>query len=244
MRPSHKDIEQAKDYIRKRLEAEISMEHYLDFVLMKAVRKIVDLSYKRTIPPSLFSFNFDPFMSAEIDNVIKELLFDIEDYDYKMATSTDKMDEESLLAYINREIDGITYHQRTSNYVTRFKLELQDFVTAGLIAGLGQSELVQEIKTHFKKPYSSSLIVDRPHFGQSSYVRLLVLTRHTIADAWMHADMESARQRGAVGFYSYRGSSYPCQLCDDMASVFHTFADPYPPYHPRCVCYAVPVYNK
>lgn len=244
MKPRESDIREAKEYIRKRIEAELSMEHYLDFVLMRSAKKIVELAYKRSIPPSMFSFNFDPFMASEIDKVILELLYDIEDYDIKMATATEKADDNTLLPYINREIDGITYNQRLSNYTTRFKLELQDFVTAGLVAGLSQQDLLTEIRTSFKKPYTSSLLADTPHFGQSAYTRLLVLTRHTIADAWMYADMESARQRGAVGFFSYRGSGYPCQLCDDMANRFHTFAEPYPPYHPRCVCYAVPVFNQ
>lgn len=243
MTPSKADIEKAKAYLRQRLDAELRMEHYLDSVLVKAAREIVELAYKRSIPPTLFSFNYDPFMAAEIDRVIKKLTAQIEEYDFLMATSTPKSDKDKLLPYINREIDGITYSERLSNYTSRFKLELQDYIAAGLALGLSKQAAAREIVRTYKKPYWGTIISDREHRGTSSYTRLLLLVRYTIADAWMHADMEQALRSGAIGFYSYRGSSYPCAECDDHAGRFHTFAEPYPPYHVNCKCYAVPIYK-
>lgn len=241
--PTNNDIQEAKAYIRRRLEAELSMEHYLDSALVKAAKEIVNIAYKRNIPASLFSFNYDRFMASEIDEIIRKLVIQLEEYDYLMALSTDKADNNDLIPYINREINGITYTDRMGHYVSRFKLELQDFIAAGLVIGLSESEIMKEIRLSYKKPYNDSIISDRPHRGQGAYSRLLVLTRHTIADAWMYADMEQAIRMGAIGFYSFRGSSYHCQLCDDMANRFHTFAEPYPPYHPSCMCYAVPIYK-
>lgn len=244
MTPSKADIEKAKAYLRQRLDAELRMEHYLDSVLVKAAREIVELAYKRSIPPTLFSFNYDPFMAAEIDRVIKKLTAQIEEYDFLMATSTPKSDKKELLPYINREIDGITYSERLNNYTSRFKLELQDYIAAGLALGLPKQATAREIVRTYKKPYWGTIISDREHRGASSYTRLLLLVRHTIADAWMHADMEYHIRNGAIGFITYRGSSYPCDLCSDYAGVFHTFVEPYPPLHPSCKCYAIPVYKQ
>lgn len=242
--PSSKDIQLAKEYLRRRVEAETRMEHRLESLLLAAATEIIALAYKRSIPPTLFSFSYDPFLSREVDEVIRKLLSQIEDYDIRLATSNGKAERSDLLPYIYREIDGITYSQRISHYTSRFKDELQHFIAAALVAGMSRQDLMDEVRKSYKRPSQSSLYHDREVRGQSAFHRLLLLTRHTIADAWMHADMEQAIRKGAIGFISRRGSNYPCQLCDDMANRFHTFAEPYPPYHPRCVCYAIPIYKE
>lgn len=241
--PTSDEIREAKAYLRRRLAAEVSMEHFLNRVLHKAAVELVSLAYRYNIPPTMFSFNYDPFLAVEAERIITKLMQDIEDYDFMMALSTDKSDSSTLIPYINRDINGLTYKDRLRSYTSRFKLEIQDLIGAGLVLGYGLSKMKEEVVKSLKNPYVSTIASDKPHRGQSSYHRLLVLTRHTIADTWMYADMEQAIRRGAIGFYSFRGSSYPCQLCNDMANRFHTFAEPYPPYHPSCMCYAVPVYR-
>ena len=241
--PTSDEIREAKAYLRRRLAAEVSMEHFLNRVLHNAAVELVSLAYRYNIPPTMFSFSYDPLLSLEAERIISKLMQDIEDFDFMMALSTDKSDRDTLIPYINREINGLTYKDRLWSYTSRFKLEMQDLIGAGLVLGYGLSKMKEEVVKSLKNPYVSTIASEKPHRGQSSYHRLLVLTRHTIADTWMYADMEQAIRKGAIGFYSFRGSSYPCQLCDDMASRFHTFAEPYPPYHPSCMCYAVPVYR-
>lgn len=243
VQPKQSDIKEAREYLRRRLAAEISMEHYLDRRLIAAAREIVDYAYSRHIPPTLFSFQFDPFLSTEVEHIIRKMIADIEEYDLLLATRTDREDSDILLPYIQRDIDGFTYHDRLTLYSNRFKTEVEQFIKAGLVAGLTKSALESVIAKSYKTPYKNTIISDVEHRGFTAYPRLLLLTRHTIADAWMHADMEYHLKRGAIGFMSYRGSSYPCQLCDDMAKVFHSFSEPYPPYHPNCCCYAVPIYK-
>lgn len=237
------DIDKAKEYLRRRLSAEVSMEHYLDRKLSEAAKEIVSLACKRSIPPTLFSFSYDPFLTFEVDRIINKITDEIEEYDLLLATKTDREDKSVLLAYANRDINGVSYRQRLENYTLRFKLELQDLIGAGLLLGMAKSKLTNVVLSAYKRPYTNSIASDREHKGQSSYSRLLLLTRHTIADTWMHADMEYHRRLGAIGFIPYRGSSYPCDTCSDHAGRFHDFAEPYPPFHPRCVCYAVPIYQ-
>ena len=243
IQPTSSDIAKAKEYLRKRVAAEVSMEHYLDRKLLAAAMKIVRLAYKSNIPPTLFSFSYNPFLSVEIDRIINELVDEIEEYNLRLAVNTDKEEDDILLPYINREINGATYADRIRNYAIRFKMELQDLIGAGVVLGLSLKGVEESVRKSFKTPYVSSIASHLPHKGQSAYHRLQVLTRHTIADAWMHADMEYHIRKGAIGFITYRGSSYPCDLCSDYAGVFHTFAEPYPPLHPSCKCYAVPVYK-
>ena len=239
--PNSSDILEAKEYIRKRLDAELAMEHYLDRQLLKAAREIVSLAYSYNIPPTQFSFDYDMVLSFKVSQIIAKLKTLIEEYDIMLALSTPKMEEETLTEHIFREIDGITYSQRLNTYTNKFKSELESFISAGLIAGLSSSGLTNEIKKTYKHPKQGSIISDKVK-GFSSYSRLLLLARHTIADAWMYADGEWMRKNGAVGYMVYRGSSYPCSVCD-MTVGYHPINDYVLPVHPNCMCYAVPVYK-
>lgn len=235
VQPKQSDIVEAKEYLRRRLAAEVSMEHYLDRKLLAAAREIIKLAYSRNIPPTLFSFEYNPYLAAEVSSIINKLVDEIEEYNILAATTTEKAEKDELIPYIYREIDGATYRDRLNLYGIKFKLELQHFIAAQMLIGFSKTDAAHHIAAEYKHLKEGR--------GYSSYPRLLTLTRHTIADAWMHADMEHHLRNGAIGFITYRGSNFPCDTCADYAGKFHTFAEPYPPLHPRCCCYAVPVYQ-
>lgn len=66
----------------------------------------------------------------------------------------------------------------------------------------------------------------------------------TVQMAWMRNMHLNFEQRKAAGYYVLRGSSYICALCDDMCG-FHPIEDKdgFPPFHPNCCCYAIPVFR-
>lgn len=240
--PSEYDIIAAKEYLKKRLSAENSMEHFLDSILLKAAREIVSLCYRANIPPTLFSFSYDPIISLQVNRIIAQLEDDIYEMNMELALKTDKDDRESLMPYFDREINGITYSDRLHAYTSNFKKELQEFILVGLVVGMGEQKLKDHIRDSYKIPYKKGVISDKPHKGYSSYERMQLLTRHTIADVWMYAQAEWMRKNGAVGYMVYRGSSYPCAACDDNTG-YHPITEYTLPVHPRCCCYAVPIYN-
>lgn len=244
MKPKNSDILEAKNYIKRRISAEVSMEHLLDRSLLKAAEEIVSLAYKRSIPPTLFSFDYDVFLSVEVDKVINRLIDEITEINIALSTQTEKADKKTLIPYIYRDINGINYNDRIQLYADKYKKELETFIKVGLVNGFVLYKTVEMIKSLFKNPYSSEEMSKYRLKGVSSYNRLNALTKHTIASAWMYADMEYAKSRGAIGFVPYRGSSYPCAECDSHKGRFHDFSEPYPPFHPNCVCYAVPIYNS
>ncbi|MFK1744823.1 hypothetical protein ACIXBP_05490 [Bacteroides fragilis] len=74
----------------------------------------------------------------------------------------------------------------------------------------------------------------------SSWTALSDLTEYAVAEGWMKHWELQAKACGAVGFFVMRGSSYPCNICDDEVG-FHVEWDKLPPYHGHCKCFAVPV---
>lgn len=74
----------------------------------------------------------------------------------------------------------------------------------------------------------------------SSWTALSDLTEYAVAEGWMKHWELQAKASGAVGFFVMRGSSYPCNICDDEVG-FHVEWDKLPPYHGHCKCFAVSV---
>lgn len=54
--PTDKEIEEAKEYLRQRLDAELSMRTNLQIVMIEAAKQIIDISYRYKISPELFRF--------------------------------------------------------------------------------------------------------------------------------------------------------------------------------------------
>lgn len=44
--PTDKEIEEAKEYLRQRLDAELSMRTNLQIVMIEAAKQIIDISYR------------------------------------------------------------------------------------------------------------------------------------------------------------------------------------------------------
>lgn len=239
MKPTSKDITEAKEYLLKRLRAEQSIVLHTNKLIDEAVKNIINLAYTYNVPANMFSFEYDPALSLEVDFIINKLIDTLEEYTYELATYTNKENEKILQPYIYRSINGKTLTERMSEKKTSFKSEIGDIVKIALTLSLSKTKAITEALNALK---TQSRVIKPNTKGMRTFHALLLLERHTIADAWMYASERDMIRQGAIGFYSYRGSSYPCQTCDENRG-FHTFADPFPPYHPRCVCFAVPVFN-
>ena len=55
--PTKKQIQDAKDFIKLRLQAEISMQSHLEELLVQAAKEIIDISFKYDIQPAMFRFS-------------------------------------------------------------------------------------------------------------------------------------------------------------------------------------------
>ena len=254
-KPTDKDIEKAESYLRKRLEAEISMRTNLERVMKEAAEKVVAISYRYNIVPSQFRFSANKDLQHEVDEVITWLREQIEDYTYTLAVAEHEEEKDAILTYITRESYGKTFAQRNAIYCNRFKYELEAGIAAALIIGAKQKEAVNAIGSSLMTPYNNPHIREAIGKGKAtrllsggvSYGRgrtnsmtnaLLGLTQFAVAEGWAKYQKLTAKASGKKGFYSYRGSSYPCALCDSMRG-FHPLSDPMPPYHRRCCCYVV-----
>lgn len=236
--PTDKEIEEGKEYLHQRLDAELSMRTNLQIVMIEAAKQIIDISYRYKISPELFRFSANRQLQKEVDAIILSLLEIIEDYTYTLAVATHEDNKNAIVTYITRESYGKTFAQRTREYVDRFSKEVETAIAAGLLLNLSKDRLLSSIRQSAKTPllneYIQKVISDgypivsrvgvQESFGVgrtvSSWTALSDLTEYAVAEGWMkHWELQT-KASGAVGFFVMRGSSYPCNICDDKVG-FH-----------------------
>ena len=258
---TQRDIDEAKAFILKRVEAEISMQNHLDEALMWAAKEIAEISYKYKIKASMFRFSANKRLQSEVDAVISKLREMIYEYTEQLSVSVDEEEEDDIVALINKESYGSTLKERINIYANRYKYELEAFIAAGMLGLIPVADLINHIRKNLSMPYNNQLfrtavvkggmIATRIKTGGISYGKghsnsarnlLNTLTRNKIANAWMNVYGRQAYNNGATGFYSFRGSSYPCKYCQDLVG-YHPIQEYHGGWHLNCRCYFVFVYN-
>lgn len=257
MKYTEKDIDEAKAFIRKRVEAEISMQKHLDEALLWAAKEIINISYKYKMKASLFKFSANESLKKEVDAVLARLREKLYQYTETLSVEVSREDEDMLVGYINEETYGHTLKERINTYTNRYKFEVEAFIASGLAFGYNVNKLLNTIRANLSAPYNNNLFrntvirggmaATRIKTGGISYGQghsnsarnlLLTLTRNTIGSAWMYFRGYSAYLNGATGFYSFRGSSYPCAFCDDQTG-YHPIQEYKGYWHLNCRCFFI-----
>ena len=255
--PANKQIKEAKDFVIQRVRAEISIQSHLDELLMQATKEIIAISLKYNIVPQNFRFSANVELQSEVDEVMRKLRKLIYDYTETLSVYNRKEDKEEIIGFINRENKGKTLSERINIYCNRYKYEIEAAIAAGLLSGISKDKIEESIKRNLNSPYNNPYFrnaVDKSEsvatriqtggisygVGKSNSARnsLKTLTRFTIGAAWMYFWGLSGSRSGAKGFYSYRGSSYPCAYCDDMVG-YHPMEEYQEQWHVNCMCFFV-----
>lgn len=264
------DIEIAKYYAKRRIEKEEQMSKELLRAYTNAFSRALTVTLSSGVSPSYFNFSKYFTLDAKIDKIMDRLVSDlyaiIEKYAYinmEYAKQKNGRDDDlDIVGYINRPIKGVDLNGRLAKYSDNAKLEFEAFIASGLLLGKSENTVSSEFKAYYDKPYSSPMLRDSwsekgakiaairlltkgISFGAGKYVSSFNsfdrLGRGTTNFAFNYADNEYMRRNGAIGYVVYRGSSYPCDICDNNRG-FHAINDLTLPTHSRCVCYATPVY--
>ena len=264
------DIESAKYYAKRRIEQEEAMSKEMLKAYLYAFSRAVKLVASSGVSPSYFAFSRHLQLDAKIDKVMDSLVADlyaiIEKYSYKnmdfAKAKNNREDDLDIIGYINRPIKGQDINGRLATYSENAKLEFESFIAAGLLLSKPTNAVINEFQAHYASPYGSPMIRDSwsekgakiaairlltkgVSFGAGKYVSSFNsfdrLGRGTTNFGFNYADNEYMKRNGAIGYVVYRGSSYPCDICDNNRG-FHPISDISLPVHSRCCCYAVAVY--
>lgn len=228
-KPTQRELDEARDYVARRLEYQNIAESQLAMEMDEAAESIALIVLKYLARGMRLRFSGNSAMASEIEDVMSSLRKRIESIMEDMATP----DEETLgvtpekassiaamaVAYAAGKFHGATFAERESLYLDRLTRD---------ISGIDFYSLDMDEDAMVSAVMESSV---------KTRERMSLLMANTVAVGWMHASMLKAKDEGKTGFWLINGSN-PCGYCSDMAG-FHEMSDPVPPYHPRCVCTVV-----
>ena len=183
------------------------------------------------------------------------------------ATDSNTIDSDKVDAmnvFINEDIEGKNTIDRIEDYCENFMYEAEAFIVAGLAFDLSDDEISAEWSKYSNKPYNSELIKEAMRsnefeatnikskgvtygsgISQSALLALTLVGQDTAFRFYNRNLRESWLLNNTIsGWISIRNSSFPCQLCDSQAYVFHPMSELFQAWHRRCVCLCIPVTNN
>lgn len=249
-------------FASKRVQAQLNATTHVTDILWKTAENIVKAARKyRPYYQSKTIYDVERYEKEAVQIAIKAEKA-IEKYVEAYSMASGKIlgiDAKDLVNnYLKKEVFGKTYIQRNSSYLYDFANDVVSLVKAGVSLRYDENKIIGAVRKSYKDPYNNSVMTKAsregkyamtiPHRGQgiyaASYENIIRNVQNTINLVWGKIEMEYGKRNKAIGFRSFRGSSYPCDQCDYEASYIHTFRDPYPPYHAHCVCYTKFIFDK
>lgn len=267
--PTQEDIRAAKQFILRRNEYARLLEGKVDECLADAAEEITKICYRYNVDPMTFSISsqYNEQMMQEISDVMDEAEADILSLIYEYSTqATDNSDHISqLAAWIATLGRGNRNLQDTlDGYLYKAMKDWEAAIAAMRYAELAMADAVTKIKNYLHGIYTMPEVRSAFNIANdfnATYIRsrgvmaggvglsnngstnVTNMARITLQMAWMREQGIEFNESGAAGYYVLRGSGYPCSLCDDAVG-FHLMTDMsfFPPIHPHCCCYVVPIY--
>lgn len=265
------DIQTGKNYVLRREQAVRGLSCLIDALLKDATEKIVTLCYQYNVNPEEFLMNarYNEHLFELISDILDELEEEILDLvlDYSTRCTDSEKKKKNLLPWVlllGRDKRNLT--QTLEKRLRAFVKDLEAVVVASKLAGFDVIKAVtnarsnlyalyvtKEMQNAFKKAPKvmadniKTRGVKHGNVGNSNSEanNIIRFATTTVQMTWMHEQQENYKGKGAAGFYVLRGSSYPCDICQSRVG-FHlmTDTDSFPPFHPHCVCFTVPVLNQ
>lgn len=231
--------QEAKAYARKRAQAQRNA--------VSRVRKGIDTLARRTA------------LKGAVNEAAVRQLYEtavLAGYDYAEAAGAYLYDEDNgITEYMDAVHWGRTFKERVKEQTNRVAGDMAKILVAAEFLNMPP----RIVESEWQRPYfvlgaiaranARGANIEIPAYGRgvttSGAGQLLKNIDSTVALAWGFEDYDYALRTGATGFYVFRGSSYPCQTCQEQCGVFHPMSEAvwsHPPFHANCVCYAVYVY--
>ena len=262
--PTSEDIAKAKRWTLLRNENAARLSSLIEALMRDAATEMTRIGYRYNCKPEEFQFSEDKDLREEIavlmDKLEEDILSLVEEY--SLNETQDEERRSSLLPWLTalhskgaRNLAG-TLHER----LRQFMYDTEAQIAAMRMAGYGQAKAVSrvlstmhavyaspEMQAAFKKPSAAMYIQSHGvHYGNvglsnSGAVNVENFGRQTATMAWMKSQLMEFDEKGAVGYYQLRGSTFPCAICDDEVGLHigDILNDPYP--HAHCMCYRVPI---
>lgn len=270
--PTQEDIAAAKRFINLREQYAGVLGERIDAIIADGAERIVTICYRYEVDPKLlyFSSAFNKDMMSEISEVMDDIEGRILDLIYEYSTRvTDDRDRISILAAWMALLGkgGNNLQDTLDGYLYKMMKDWEAAIAALRYHGVPLADAINIVKSHLHSIYTIPQVVatfKRWHEFAATYIRsrgiqygavgisnngstnVVNMAKITLQLTWKHNQQLDFEEDDTIaGYVVLRGSNYNCDPCDENA-IFHPIddIDGYPPVHPHCLCFAVPIHLK
>ena len=219
------------------------------------VSQIIDLSWDYA--GQGFSFAEHPELEREVNRLLVSLsdgMLSDATLRAQKALIEDGLDdwEDEAAGYASGERGGEPIVQRLDKHCDHLKELVALWLIAGAVSGLSKGEVVRQMFSHQSNPSMSASWkeagLSNPQWGRGYMIDtvggMTVVLQDYISRIYQYSVLQGFAENGAIGYRTVRNSGYDCPYCDEMCTKIWPLDEVVLPYHPRCVCLAVPVYKN
>lgn len=271
--PTDEDVDEAKAFIVEREETARKLRERIEELLALAAVRVMEICYKYMTDPRQFiiSSDYNQDMMNEITEVMDELEDDILSliYEYSTRATNDRERMMLLAAWMASLGRGNNNLKDTLHgYLLKTLKDWEAVAVATKFMGRSLTEARAIIKNNIGGVYtipdvlatfrrSGNFIAPMIRFhgvtsgavglSNNGSVNVMNMAVTTLQMAWMKELQDEYKEdNNIVGYYVLRGSGYDCpRFCQPQVG-FHRITDTegFPPQHPHCCCYTIPIRSK
>lgn len=253
IRYTKQEYDRAVEYITQRIGSELSMTSDIESLLYE---------YAGYILHALYEGASEEDINLLIEDLIERIMSDC-----RVLAADEHDGADKLIPAVFYGGDE-TVEDRVRKRVDTFLDELLTSYSAAEILHMDEKSLMNIVGNSMDDPWDNEAIsevrgmiergevdgnigdFDERHYGQgipiSSRTGLEVICVSAIVEVWNEWAWRSASALGAVGYYVERGSSFPCDTCQDHVGTFFPIDDKehLPQYHRNCRCFVIYCYGN
>lgn len=159
---------------------------------------------------------------------------------------------EEALEHAERPINGEDALFRLDMQASHLKELILGWLAVAAITGLNIYQTRTNVMAYISNPNISAdwRKAGRKLTGWGKGYQTNILNAITLIEqdhinsTFQYATVQHFKEIGATGYRTVRNSGYDCPFCDEMTEKVWPLDQIVLPYHPRCVCSAVPVFGN
>lgn len=266
-------IAKAKKYLNNVVDEMAQSENDMRDELRETIRDIINTSFAFGIINKSFQFKNSRALENKIDEILETYCSSVNQIITARSLTAktlsekkndDNVSDDLIVAFIGRKIAEETMQDRLKRYSIQLKKQIEAYISAGYAKGWKQEKILSEYMKWINTPLISPLLLQAYRdsafaselirskgitYGTGNYTSVLAnakrLEQDSIFQAYNYADnIIWSKRDNIIGWASYRGSNYPCSLCDAEVGIIKPLSRPFYQYHSRCVCIAIPIYRE
>lgn len=266
-------IDRAKKYLSQVIDQMALASSDLKRIIKKNVDDIIENSIDYSYLGKSFQFSENKKLEEAVQKILSKLEKDLFNIIYTRCENAEtiaynkeqkeKSDDNVLAIFLASEIADKTLEQRINKYVLNLRSEIESFVAAGIFKKMTRAEILEAYIANLQKPFAAPLLFEifkesgfsaeriaskGVSFGTGKYIssfnNLKRLEQDTIFKVYSHINQTIwGLDNDYIGWFTRRGSTYQCGICESEVGVFHSKTESFGGYHNRCTCLQIPVYR-